>query len=468
MAEVVGLIASIVALAETGFKIARGISRITEEFGQAGAEIKSIGTDTRAIAFILHELQRRLERLQAKQQVEDETREVVTAIVALCKTDIDSIGEFLRGLQSEGTSQIGVSQKTKWLFSKSKISLRQSSLNSLKLTLSLLMHTLDSVECGKIDDYIKEEVGRLVSESKETKVVLIKAEQDDRNIEDHFQRTGLDSLDAHTYLKNDDGPNEAMKAIVLRQNENSDLDSGGLVPRFSGLNIARMEEMDDEDFLHIAEHVRVQRLARDLAIKIVQSVFTYSSHSNGPVPSQVETQLFYFDMIEESERHAHIIRCGRDEADMRSIIKSLAREHLGSTDRDYIENDMWCLTIISRDGRRYPIVAPSLWTNVFKPRSEVVLKLRFDDDYLGSDFPRNPNFTEPFSVRRIGKQGSEKEICLNAYARWWTSQKGQDVSPENEKAALILGSNHKRMLSVLKAWGYTESECEDVTSGMSQ
>lgn len=151
MAELVGLIASIITLAETGFQIARAVSRIADEFGQAKTRIKSIATDTRTISFILRELQKRLERMRAEQDVIKETYVLTTEIITLCKTDIEGIEDLLKGLESKSKSYVSVKEKTKWLFTKSKISLRQSSLDSLKLTLSLLMHTLDFMECSKIE-----------------------------------------------------------------------------------------------------------------------------------------------------------------------------------------------------------------------------------------------------------------------------------------------------------------------------
>ena len=151
MAELVGLIASIITLTETGFQVARAISRIAGEFGEAGAQIRSIATDARAISFVLRDLTKRLKRIRADQEAINELRDVTAEIVALCKMEIDGIGNFLNGLHSKSGNHVTVAQKTKWLFAKSRISLRQSSLNSLKLTLNLLMHTVNFIRYAEME-----------------------------------------------------------------------------------------------------------------------------------------------------------------------------------------------------------------------------------------------------------------------------------------------------------------------------
>lgn len=148
MAEIVGLVASIVTLAETGFKISKTISHIATEFGTAGAQIKAIGTDTRAVSLILREIPKRLKRARS---VASEVQQVAADIVALCKSDIDDIEGFLRSLQPMQASEVSIKQKTKWLFTKSKVSLRRASLDSLKLTLSLFVHTLEFIESGEVE-----------------------------------------------------------------------------------------------------------------------------------------------------------------------------------------------------------------------------------------------------------------------------------------------------------------------------
>ncbi|KAL9064259.1 MAG: hypothetical protein Q9157_007900 [Trypethelium eluteriae] len=293
MAELVGLIASVVTLADTGLRIARGISRVADEFGQARAQIKSIATDTRAVSFILRELRRRLEQVNADQGVIDETREVTAEIVTLCKTDIDDIGNFFSDLQSQSSTQISLRQKTKWLFTKSKISLRLSSLNSLKLTLSLLMHTLDFMQYGSLDEHIKEEVERLVLESKGTRNVLVQAEQSDQKTLDYFQEaeaassdvlTRLDNFAEGTLQGNTDVKNThaGTSAVVLLNPQGIDTE---IIGRQNGRSsdridsaVTQMDRMDEDDFVLIAGHVWLQARASRFAVKVIE---LWSADSQG-------------------------------------------------------------------------------------------------------------------------------------------------------------------------------------------
>jgi hypothetical protein len=148
MAEVIGLVASIVALVELGFKISKGISAVANEFGSASVHIKVIATDTRAVALILRELQKRLER---QRTVAVDVQDVAVEIVALCTTDIEDIGDFLKSLQPLQGQRIRLKQKLRWVIGKSKIMMKRSSLDSLKSTLNLYMHSIEFIENGEVE-----------------------------------------------------------------------------------------------------------------------------------------------------------------------------------------------------------------------------------------------------------------------------------------------------------------------------
>lgn len=149
MAEIAALIASIVTLTDVGFKIARGISQIANDLGTTGAQIKSIGTDLRAIPLILRELNKRLKSARA---VGDEVRNVATEILQVCETDLRALEGLLKGLQPlHGSRGSDVRQKTRWVFARSRVASRRASLDSLKLTLTLFLHTLDFIGSGEVE-----------------------------------------------------------------------------------------------------------------------------------------------------------------------------------------------------------------------------------------------------------------------------------------------------------------------------
>ncbi len=149
MIEPVSLVATIGTIAATGFKVARDISDIVDELGTAGAQVKAVGIDTRAVALILHELKKRLDK--AQHTITTEVADVAREIAALCKTDIDDIKQCLSPLMVQGGEDLDLKRKAKWLFAKSKIATKRASLDSLKLTLNLYLHTLDFMESNTVE-----------------------------------------------------------------------------------------------------------------------------------------------------------------------------------------------------------------------------------------------------------------------------------------------------------------------------
>ncbi|KAH7006378.1 hypothetical protein EDB82DRAFT_115798 [Fusarium venenatum] len=145
MAEIIGLVASIGTITAAGFKAAKAISTLTSELGAAGAEISGIATDLKAVSLILNELKKRLSKAD---NLSVEVVDVAYEITALCKTDIEGVERFLVPLTSPFGQTLKLKDKVKWLFEKAKVSSRRASLDSLKLTLGLFLHTLDFIENG--------------------------------------------------------------------------------------------------------------------------------------------------------------------------------------------------------------------------------------------------------------------------------------------------------------------------------
>lgn len=145
MAELVGLASSIAALAAAGFHVARKVSTVADDLGTASGQIKSIAIDTKAVAIILRDIETKLLiGKESSRELNDDTREVLAEVLELCRYEIEDLDRNLAPLKddSQRGDNTNVKQKTKWLFDKPKISARQASLNSLKLTLSLLLHNV--------------------------------------------------------------------------------------------------------------------------------------------------------------------------------------------------------------------------------------------------------------------------------------------------------------------------------------
>lgn len=155
MAELIGLIASIGTIASAGFAVAKAISDLADELGTAGQNIKLISVDTKAVALILHEMKRRLDKSTRRAQ---QTIDVALEIVDLCKSDLESIKQFLIPVLSTGGDKMSMVQRARWIFVKAKISTKRVSLNSLKLTINLFIHTLDFIEGDLLDEYVFNEM----------------------------------------------------------------------------------------------------------------------------------------------------------------------------------------------------------------------------------------------------------------------------------------------------------------------
>ncbi|KAG6356417.1 hypothetical protein INS49_015805 [Diaporthe citri] len=145
MAELAGLASSIATLAAAGFHVARKISTVADDLGTASSQIKSIALDTKAVAIILRDIEAKL--LMGKdssRELNEDTRDVLTEVLELCRYEIEDLDQNLAPLKDDDKrgDTANLKQKAKWLFDKPKIAARQASLNSLKLTLSLLLHNV--------------------------------------------------------------------------------------------------------------------------------------------------------------------------------------------------------------------------------------------------------------------------------------------------------------------------------------
>lgn len=163
MAEVIGLISGIAAIVATAFNIAKRISTIADELGTAGQQIMAIAIDIKAMAFVLRQLNKRISAAlgSASRIFDPEAVQAIQDFVALSGSEVDRIRAHLMPILATSAAkgkQMGLLQRAKWLFAKSKVSTTRVSLDSLKLTLGLLLDTLDFKE-GDHDEYVTCETG---------------------------------------------------------------------------------------------------------------------------------------------------------------------------------------------------------------------------------------------------------------------------------------------------------------------
>jgi hypothetical protein len=148
MAEVLGIISSITAIAAAGFKISTAISTVADEWGTAGLQIRAVAANIKALAWILEDLKAKVAKVE---RLPPQLQDVLHEILALCKADIDDINRILVPLIIPEGQRIRLGQKAKWLFAKSKVTLRQASLDSLRSTLDLFLRTFNFIGSTKIE-----------------------------------------------------------------------------------------------------------------------------------------------------------------------------------------------------------------------------------------------------------------------------------------------------------------------------
>lgn len=152
MAEVIGLVSGIAAIVTTSFNIAKTISTIADELGTAGNQIMAIAIDIKAMAFVLRQLSKRIKPASASHAFDIDTVQVVQAVASLCQVEVNRIRAHLTPLFASSVARgMGILQRAQWLFAKSKVSTIRVSLDSLKLTLGLLLHTLDFKEGDDVE-----------------------------------------------------------------------------------------------------------------------------------------------------------------------------------------------------------------------------------------------------------------------------------------------------------------------------
>lgn len=150
MAEIVGLVTGIGTIVATAFTIVKTISTVANDLGTAGSQIKAIAADTKAVAFVLRDLKRRV--IKNSRRFDNEAKSVLKETVALCTSDIENMRTHLMPLfESAEGRRMEFKQRARWLFAKSKVSTTKTSLDSMKVTLGLLLRTIEYIEGDTVE-----------------------------------------------------------------------------------------------------------------------------------------------------------------------------------------------------------------------------------------------------------------------------------------------------------------------------
>jgi hypothetical protein len=157
MAEI-GLIAGIVGVAGAGAKLSIAIFDIASTIGAAGKELQDLSTEISLLCSVFKQLETLLSHAHFRYSntAVDTTRKILER----CKEVFNELGDVVKDLWPRrnddlgGIPSVGFVTRVKWLgFKKSKVKLIKSTLESYKLTLGIMLSTMQLAEKASIRRY---------------------------------------------------------------------------------------------------------------------------------------------------------------------------------------------------------------------------------------------------------------------------------------------------------------------------
>lgn len=148
MHSIAGLIASIIGIAGAGFRLSVLLNVVGSEVASAGQEIHSISKAVTLFSLMLKQVG---QTLQAPDSIHShEAEQAAVQITNECRQVFDEIEYLLdkvRTRRNDGTVMPTTLQKFKWCFKKHKVTYLLAQLESLKLSLSVMLQIL---QLGKL------------------------------------------------------------------------------------------------------------------------------------------------------------------------------------------------------------------------------------------------------------------------------------------------------------------------------
>ena len=145
MAEL-SAIASIVGIVGAGAQLSIALFNLAEVVGSAGSEIRLLGTEISLFCSVLKQLEKTLTKarscrysmsaIETTQEILDRCRDVFKSI----ETAIDGLSKP-KGQSLEPS--VDLLARMKWAFARSKVQMQRATLESCKITLHLMLATLE-------------------------------------------------------------------------------------------------------------------------------------------------------------------------------------------------------------------------------------------------------------------------------------------------------------------------------------
>ncbi|KAL2068209.1 hypothetical protein VTL71DRAFT_16307 [Oculimacula yallundae] len=188
MAEILGVVAGIVGIADAGFKLYLALSSTGSALGSAGTEILLFSSEVRIFAEILVVVRTSLkdESLEAsRSNILDQAIGVIPGLIVQCEMVYGSMERLLDRLQPYKDSKFRLKSKLKWMQDRSKMLELRGFLESLKSSLQLLLSLIknevadNNREPAAIRNILREELKAAFRESKSQSVILDEGVIDD-------------------------------------------------------------------------------------------------------------------------------------------------------------------------------------------------------------------------------------------------------------------------------------------------
>lgn len=142
--EAIGALSSIIGIVGAGAKLSILLFDFASHLGSAGSEVRAIGTEISLFCAVLKQLERTLAK--AKRRYSISAIETTQQILNQTRIVFEEIERLISGLKKKGAgdSSIDLSARVKWvLLKRSKIQMHRATLESCKITLHIMLTTLD-------------------------------------------------------------------------------------------------------------------------------------------------------------------------------------------------------------------------------------------------------------------------------------------------------------------------------------
>jgi hypothetical protein len=156
MAEVVGLVASIIQIAGTGAKLSTALYHYTTSAVRADQDITEIASDVDLTSNALESIGKVFETEYAKSLVSNKAIHDAKSIIKRCEAVFNDITELVdkrRKMSKDGKKSLGVMGKLTWPLKEQRVELYRRRLESLKTSLALLLHVLQLAQ-GQARGYV--------------------------------------------------------------------------------------------------------------------------------------------------------------------------------------------------------------------------------------------------------------------------------------------------------------------------